>query len=104
VGLFELPATLPSNYTHWRDIRWYRVLVVDTDFPPRFSGSRQVGHRGPVFDPKPPAVTVRFANPGTRDPSFKIDLGQSLLVAEITLAGVVECRIRLGVFTRSHNM
>jgi hypothetical protein len=53
-------------------------------------------------DPKPPAVTIRFAN--TRDPSLKIDRGQSLLVAEITLAGVVECRIRLGVFTRSHDM
>jgi hypothetical protein len=45
---------------------------------------------------------VRFAD--TRDPSFKIDRGQSLLVAEITLAGVVECRICLGVFTRSHDM
>ena len=54
--------------------------------------------------PKPPAVTVRFVNPGTRDPSFKIDRGQSLLVAEITLPGVVECRIRIGVFTRSHDM
>jgi hypothetical protein len=32
VGLFELPATLPSNDMHWCDIRWYRVLVVDTDF------------------------------------------------------------------------
>ncbi len=53
-------------------------------------------------DPKPPVVTVRFAD--TRDPSFKIDRGQSLLVAEITLAGVVECRIRVGIFTRSHDM
>ena len=32
VRLFELPATLPSNYMHWRDIRWYRVLSVDTKF------------------------------------------------------------------------
>jgi hypothetical protein len=52
-------------------------------------------------EPKPRAVTVRFANPGTRDPSFKIDRGQSLLVAEITLAGAVECWIRIGVFTCS---
>jgi hypothetical protein len=49
-------------------------------------------------------VTVRFANPGTRGPSFKIDRGQSLLLAEITLAGVVERRIRLGVFTSSHDL
>ena len=32
VGLFELPARLPSNYMHWCDIRRYRVLAVDTDF------------------------------------------------------------------------
>jgi hypothetical protein len=44
------------------------------------------------------------ANPGTRDPSFKIDRGQSLLLAEITLSGVVERRIRFGVLARSHDL
>jgi hypothetical protein len=32
VGLFGLPAKLPSNSMHWRDIRWYRVLSADTKF------------------------------------------------------------------------
>lgn len=81
-----------------------------TATPDAISGLNQAKNRQTIveffneIDPKPPAVTVRFANPGTCDPSFKIDRGQSLLVAEITLAGVVECRIRLGVFTRSHDM
>jgi hypothetical protein len=46
VGLFELPATLPSNCVHWCDIRWHRVLVVDTNFRQRPSGSRKMGRRG----------------------------------------------------------
>jgi hypothetical protein len=29
---------------HWCDIRWYRVLVVDTDFPQRPSGSANRTH------------------------------------------------------------
>src|ERR1700726_4485722 len=35
VGLFELPRKLPSSRKHWRDIRWYRVLSLDTCPSPR---------------------------------------------------------------------
>ena len=67
VGLFELPATLPSNYMHWCDIRWYRVLVVDT----------QMGHVGPVLIRcgRSQVVSVRSA------PSCRLDLSRFELYA-----------------------
>jgi hypothetical protein len=53
VGLFGLPANLPSNYMHWWDIRWYRVLSVDIKFQNDAMlahSARQCSHIfGPVF-------------------------------------------------------